>query len=321
MKKKKLEQRLRDKLRRMNKSLKTEKSYIAWYKRYVKFYDYQRHPADMGRPEVEAFLTHLATEGNVSASTQNQAFYALLFLYEHVLEKPLEGVKAVRATKRKKLPVHLSHDEARRLLTAIADSVHRLMCELMYGAGLRVSEVLRLRVGDVDFENRQIRIIDSKGGVSRCTLLPDSLTERLKTHLGTVKQLHADDLARGNGAVYLPSALAKKDPSAPRKWVWQYVFPSPHLSTDPRSGEVRRHHRTAEGIRTAVRQAAKTAGLESKRVTPHTLRHSFATQLYRNGYRLEKIQELMGHKDPETTKIYVHLVEGTEGIRSPLDDL
>jgi len=273
----------------------------------------------MGAAEVEAFLTHLATEGHVSASTQNQAFSALLFLYREVLHRELDApVHALRAKESRHIPAVLTREEVRQVIAQLS-GVYQLQARLLYGSGLRLLECLRLRVKDIDFQRRAITVRDTKGNEDRITMLPDSVIEPLKEHLQRVKRLHEEDLAKGYGSVYLPDALDRKYPNASREWIWQYVFPSDRLSTDPRSGVVRRHHLDASGLQKAVRAAARAAGI-NKRVTCHTFRHSFATHLLENGYDIRTVQELLGHKNVKTTMIYTHVLQrGGLAVRSPLD--
>ncbi|WP_040655666.1 integron integrase [Rubidibacter lacunae] len=315
----KLLDRFRDTRRVKHYAYRTEETYLQWIRRFIIFHG-KRHPKDIGAPEVEAFLTHLAVVGNVSASTQNQALSALLFLYRHVLKQPLtdDAIDSVRARQSKHLPTVLSVDETRRLLQCLSGT-HQLLAKLLYGSGLRVKEALRLRVKDIDFAQTQIVVRDAKGNRDRLTILPDSLTELLQAHLVQVKQLHADDLAQGFGAVYLPHALARKYPNAPQAWIWQYAFPAKRRTIDPRSNEVRRHHLDDSVLQRSLKTAARQAEIP-KRVSCHTLRHSFATHLLQTGYDIRTVQELLGHKDVKTTMIYTHVLNrGGMGVRSPLD--
>jgi integron integrase len=315
---KKLLDRVRDAIRVKHYSIRTEQAYVNWIKRYILFH-HKRHPQEMGASEIEAFLTHLAVNENVAASTQNQALSALLFLYREVLEKDPGPIDALRAKKPKRLPTVLTKDEVRRVLDHLS-STHQLMAKLLYGSGLRLMECLRLRVKDLDFAQRAIIVRDGKGEKDRVTMLPESLVAPLQDHLRSVKRLHEEDLARGFGAVYLPYALERKYPNANREWIWQYVFPSQRLSVDPRSGVVRRHHLDESGLQKAVRAAAQAAGMTEK-VSCHTFRHSFATHLLENGYDIRTVQELLGHKDVKTTMIYTHVLNrGGLAVRSPLDD-
>jgi integron integrase len=313
----KLLDRVRDALRLKHYSYRTEQAYIGWITRYILFHN-RRHPKDLGAPAVEAFLTYLAVNENVAASTQNQALSALLFLYREVLHRDLGPVDALRARRPRRLPTVLTQEETRRLLGQLS-GMYGLMARLLYGSGLRLMECLRLRVKDLEFERRAIVVRDGKGEQDRVTILPDSLIPMLEEHLMRVKRLHEEDLARGNGAVYLPDALERKYPNANREWGWQYVFPSGRLSVDPHSGAVRRHHLDESGLQKAVRQAARRAGIV-KPVGPHTLRHCFATHLLENHYDIRTVQELLGHKDLKTTMIYTHVLNrGGLAVRSPLD--
>lgn len=312
----KLLDRVRNTLRRQHYAIRTEETYLDWIKRYILFH-HQRHPAEMNTPEIEAFLTHLAVEQNVAPSTQNQAFYALLFLYRHVLKlELLQPIDAVRANKNPRLPTVLSPDEAARLMDQISPP-WKLPVQLLYGSGLRLMEAVRLRVKDIDFSQHQIIVRSGKGNKDRDTLLPDDLTLPLQNQLRYARGLHQKDLADGLGTVYLPHALARKYPNAAREWGWQYVFPSHQLSVDPRSGITRRHHISESTLQKVVRQAAGDAGL-FKQVTCHTLRHSFATYLLENNYDIRTIQDLLGHAKLETTMIYTHVVNrGKHGVRGP----
>jgi len=316
----KLLDQVRDKIRTKHYSIRTETAYADWIKRFILFHD-KRHPAEMGGAEVEAFLSYLAVKGKVSASTQNQAKSAILFLYRHVLEADLpwlEGV--VQAKQPERLPVVLTETEVRRVMSKLRGS-HWLLASLLYGAGMRLMEALRLRVKDVEFERMEIVVREGKGAKDRVTMLPAAVIEALKLHLKKVKALHESDLAEGYGNVYLPFALARKYPNAAREWSWQYVFPSGKRSTDPRSDVVRRHHLDEKGLQRAIKQAVLEAGVD-KPATPHTLRHSFATHLLQSGYDIRTVQELLGHSDVSTTMIYTHVLNrGGKAVRSPLDGL
>jgi integron integrase len=311
---------LRREVRIRHYSLRTEESYVDWVRRYILFHD-KRHPADMGIREVEGFLSNLALERRVSASTQNQAKSALLFLYKRVLGVELPWLnEVVQAKAARRLPVVLSSGEVRLLL----DQMHGttgLFARLLYGSGMRLLEGLRLRVKDLDFERYEISVRQGKGGKDRVTMLPESLENSLRRHLEKIRLLHEKDLAEGYGRVYLPDALAEKFPGADRAWGWQWVFPSTTRSQDPRTGVMRRHHLIPESIQRAVREAARRAELV-KPITPHVLRHSFATNLLYAGYDIRTVQELLGHKDLETTMIYTHVLNrGGRGVTSPLDQL
>jgi integron integrase len=299
-------------------SYRTEKTYVSWIKRYILFHRL-RHPKEMGAPEVTAFLSHLATDGQVSAATQNQALAALLFLYRDVLGLALPWLDGIaRARRPAHVPAVFTREEVRAILSLLTGTP-RLMASLLYGAGLRLSECLRLRVKDIDFGYAEVVVRDGKGGKDRRTLLPGLLAGPLVIHLGRVKLLHARDLRAGFGCVELPHALARKYPQACREWCWQYVFPASKLSRDPRSGAVRRHHLHPSAVQKGVRDAARAAGV-TKHGGCHTFRHSFATHLLEDGYDLRTIQELLGHSDVSTTMIYTHVLnKGRRGVRSPLD--
>jgi integron integrase len=318
--KKKLLDQVRDIIRLKHYSYRTEETYVQWIRRYILFHN-KRHPKDMGVPEIEAFLTHLAVQSNVSASTQNQAFSALLFLYRHVLQLPLsDRIDALRAKKSRHLPTVLTPEEAIAIIQQMS-GVHRLLAILLYGSGLRLREVLQLRIKDIDFSQRQLAIRDAKGHESRHTMLPDRAIKPLKHHLDQVKKLHQQDLNQGYGATQLPFALTRKYPNADRQWIWQYAFPSSTLCQDPRTGATIRYHLHESGLQKALKQAVRTTGIP-KRISCHTFRHSFATHLLQNGYDIRTVQELLGHKDVKTTMIYTHVLNrGGRAVLSPLDAL
>jgi len=315
----KLLEQLRDRIRVKHYSIRTEQAYVQWAKRYL-FFHGMRHPAEMGRPEVESFLTALAVERNVTASTQNQALSALLFLYREVVRVDLPWLSdVIRAKKPARLPTVLTQQETRALLKYLDDPLMDLIVRLLYGTGMRLMECLRLRVKDVEFTRNEIVVRDGKGGKDRVTMLPASLLDRLRAHLAVVKAQHDADLALGKGEVWLPDALAVKYPNAPKEWAWQYVFSASGFSTDPRSGAVRRHHVDDKRVQRAVKLAAGRAEIV-KPVSPHTLRHSFATHLLEGGYDIRTVQELLGHSDVSTTMIYTHVLnKGGRGVVSPLD--
>jgi integron integrase len=311
---------VRGKIRLKHYSIRTEQAYVDWIKRYIFHFDKQ-HPKDLGAQHVEQFLTYLAVHGKVSASTQNQAKSALLFLYREVLAAPLPWLDDVEQAKTpKRLPVVLTKEEVQAILSRL-EGTHHLIVSLLYGTGMRILEVLRLRVKDIDFARKEIFVRDGKGFKDRITMLPVKLVKPLRAHLEKVKLMHEDDLLNGFGSVYLPNALAKKYPSAAHDWAWQYVFPSKRLSVDPRSEDAvtRRHHIQDQAIQRAVRQAVVDAGI-TKAATPHTFRHSFATHLLESGYDIRTVQELLGHSDVTTTMIYTHVLnKGGKGVDSPLD--
>ena len=314
----KLLDRMRAEIRLRHYSIRTEETYVDWARRFILFHG-KRHPSEMGAEEIRDFLSHLASERNVSASTQNQAKSALLFLYKEVLGANLPWLdEVISAKKGKRLPVVLTQTEVRQLLGGTSGTMG-LVIALLYGTGMRLMEGLRLRVKDVEFTRREIIVREGKGNKDRVTVLPENLILPLQKHLARVKALHERDLEAGFGEVYLPDALAVKYPSAARSWGWQYVFPSSVRSLDPRSGVERRHHVHEHSVQRAVREAAKLANIH-KPVTPHVLRHSFATHLLQAGYDIRTVQELLGHKDVATTMIYTHVLnKGGRGVVSPLD--
>ena len=306
-------------LRAKHYSIRTERAYVDWARRYVLFHD-KRHPSELGPEHVNRFLTHLAVQVKVAASTQNQARAALLFLYGEVLRMPLprEG-GLVRAKKPRRLPTVLTREEVHRLLSRL-DGPQKIAATLLYGAGLRLLEVLRLRVKDVDFGLGQLVVRDGKGQKDRVTMLPDAVRGTLALHLSEVRRLHARDLAEGFGRAWLPDALSRKAPDAATLWGWQWVFPAASRSRDPRSGREMRHHLHGTVLQRAVHNAVLAAGID-KPASCHTLRHSFATHLLADGYDIRTIQELLGHSDVSTTMIYTHVLNnsGGRGVRSPLD--
>lgn len=315
---KKLLEQVSDAIRVKHYSYRTEKTYIEWIRRFILFHN-KRHPKEMGAVEIQAFITHLATERVVSASTQNQALSAVLFLYRHVLHIEIDlPPELFRAQKSKTLPVVLTHQEAMAVIEKMT-GVPQLMAKILYGGGLRLAECLQLRVKDIDFGNHQIIVRDGKGEDDRATILPDSLILALENHLTTVKSIHQKDLKDGFGETSLPYALSKKYPSAAKEWIWQYVFPASVRSIDPVSKKTKRHHIDPSVLQKTIRQAALSAGV-AKPVSPHTFRHSFATHLLQSGYDIRTIQELLGHKDVKTTMIYTHVLQrGGLAVKSPLD--
>ncbi len=299
-------------------SLRTEAAYRNWIKRYIFFHN-KRHPRDMGADEVRAFLTHLAVDEHVSASTQNQAFNALLFLYRNVLKIEVPKIEGVeRAPQSRSLPVVFTKEEATAVIAHLKGE-NRLIASLLYGSGLRIMEAVRLRVKDIDFNRREITVRDGKGEQDRLTMLPHSLTAALQAQIAAVRLLHEHDLKAGFGEVYLPYALERKYRNAGKEFIWQYLFPADKRSVDPRSGKIRRHHVSEQNVQRAVKTALRKAEVR-KNGSCHAFRHSFATHLLEDGYDIRTVQELLGHKDVRTTMIYTHVLNrGGRGVRSPLD--
>lgn len=314
-------QQVRDQLRTLHYSLRTEETYVHWIKRYILFHG-KRHPREMGGPELEAFLSYLATDRNVAANTQNLALAAILFLYKVVLHQELPWLENVtRAKKPQRLPTVLTRKEVEALLQGLPDDSPGLVARLLYGTGMRITEALRLRVKDVDLEMSQIAVRDGKGGKDRLTVLPQSLIPPIKAQLAVRQTIFERDKAAGRASVWMPDALARKYPKAAAEWGWQYVFAADGFSRDPRTGESRRHHLNEQQVQRAVRHAAVSARI-NKPVSPHVLRHSFATHLLDSGYDIRTVQELLGHSDVSTTMIYTHVLNrGGRGVRSPLDAL
>jgi integron integrase len=322
------------KMRMLHYAKRTERAYVDWIKRYILFHK-KKHPREMAAPQIESFLTYLAVEGNVTASTQNQAFSALLFLYHKILGIQLPNISALRARRSKRLPVVLSVAEVRALLAEL-DGIDLLMAEILYGTGMRLLECCRLRVKDVDLARKQLLVREAKGDKDRAVPLPSRLEERLRQQVESVRRLHERDLRAGCGRVWLPHALKVKYPNADRQLGWQYLFPSSRLSVDPRyepdgdrlfgstghgTGEKMRHHRHENLLQKRLKAAVNAAGL-TKKVSCHTLRHSFATHLLEAGYDIRTVQELLGHADVSTTMIYTHVLQrGACGVQSPLDRL
>lgn len=307
-------------LRAHHYSRRTEKAYLHWIGRYIRFHRH-RHPRDLREPAVNAFLTHLAVDGDVSASTQNQALAALLFLYERVLEEPLDRIEGVvRARKPKRLPVVLTKDEVAGVISNLT-GVSRLVVSLQYAGGLRLLEALRVRVKDLDFSRGEVTVREGKGDKDRRTLFPEFLHNPLMAHLDVIRDQHQRDLTEGDGRAPLPNALARKFAHADREWIWQWVFPASSHYVDKQTRVRYRHHYHESNVQKAVKRAAREAGLNN-RVTTHTFRHSFATHLLEDGYDIRTVQELLGHKDVKTTMIYTHVLnKGGHGVRSPLEGI
>lgn len=315
----KLMDQVRQVLRYHHYAYRTEQTYRDWILRYIRFHGANKHPENMGKIEIDAFLSHLAVNRKVSAATQKQALNAIVFLYRHVLDIDITGkIEPVRAKKRLRLPVVMSQREVQTVLAQMA-GIHQLMAKLLYGGGLRLMECIRLRVKDLDFDQKLIYVRSGKGGKDRTTLFPVVIHEEMKAQISKVKRLHHEDLEKGYGDVYLPGALSRKYPGAAKEFRWQYLFPAKKISKDPRSGQKRRHHVLESGLQKAVKTAVNRAGL-TKRVTSHTFRHSFATHLLENGVNIRVVQELMGHADVKTTEIYTHVMASDiNAVQSPLD--
>jgi integron integrase len=314
----KLFDQIRDVLRYKHYSRRTEQSYIHWIRRFILFHN-KRHPSELGKREIVAFLTHLAVNRKVSPSTQNIALSAILFLYKHVLEIELPWLDGFERAKRSKhIPVVFTRNEIKNLFSQF-DGTYWLIFSLMYGSGLRLMECLRLRVKDIDFHYKQIIVRDGKGNKDRVTVLPAPLIEPLQTHLAKVKVRHERDIEIGYGKANLPFALQRKYPNANKEFHWQFVFPSSTISKDPRSEFVGRHHVHSSAVQKEIKQAIRRAHIV-KPASTHTLRHSFATHLLEDGYDIRTVQELMGHKDVKTTQIYTHVLQkGGAAVRSPLE--
>jgi integron integrase len=314
----KLMDQVRDRIRIKHYAKSTEKTYVYWILQYINFHN-KRHPARMGKPEIEDYLSHLAQKRRLSPSSQNQAFNAILFLYREVLCIQLsESINAVRAKRHKRIPVVLSVDEARRVIGGMSGAF-RLMAELLYGSGLRIGECLSLRIQDVDFGRKTVMIRSGKGKKDRLCVLPNAVQARLQEHVKKVSIVHQEDVRRGFGAAALPCALHRKYPAASREFRWQFLFPQARLYTNPKTGDRGRWHVDESLLRKAVKRSAVQAGVV-KRATPHCFRHSYATHLLEAGYNIRAVQELMGHKSIETTMIYTHVMDkGVNTVKSPLD--
>jgi len=314
----KLLDQVREVLRVKHYAIRTEEMYVHWIKRFI-FFHQKQHPREMGAVEVQAFLSHLAVTQHVSASTQNQALNALVFLYQQVLHLELDSLEnLVRAKRSRRIPLVMSKEEVRRVIASLSGT-HQLLAKLLYGTGLRLLECLRLRVKDIDFQQNQVVVRNGKGNKDRVTMLPSAIKPILQEHLARVKILHEKDLTEGFGAVYLPDALERKYPNAAKEWGWQWAFPSSRFSDDPRSEKRRRHHLHELVLQRAVRQAVQLSGI-SKPISCHTFRHSFATHLLEAGYYIRTVQELLGHANVATTQIYTHVLQKPGlGVTSPLD--
>jgi integron integrase len=305
-------------------SFRTETTYWEWVVRFLRFHKERagawQHPRDLGNRGVTPFLTYLAAERNVSVSTQNQALNALLFLYREVLTLPMLAGDFVRVRRPPGVPTVLTREEVRELLDEVTGT-YQLMARLLYGTGMRLLELLRLRVKDVDFARGQIVVRAGKGAKDRVTILPDSLREPLQKHLANVHKLHERDLLKGFGCVSLPSGLARKYPSAEREWGWQWVFPSANRSTDPETGRTGRHHAAETALQRTIKEALRRTSI-TKSATCHTLRHSFATHLLESGTDIRTVQNLLGHRNVATTQIYTHVMQKPGlGVKSPADSL
>jgi integron integrase len=318
----KLLDEVRNVLRLRHYSIHTERSYVEWIVRFVRFHAMRsREDLFPAEPKIESFLTDLAVHGNVAAATQNQAMNALVFLYKRVLNHAMEGrINAVRADKKINVPVVMTREEVAAVISLL-DGTAQLVAKLLYGSGLRIMEAVRIRIKDIDFQMKQLTVRSGEGDKDRFTTFPATLTPLLQNHLVRVKTLHQQDAAQGHGEVYLPHALARKYPNAAKEWGWQYVFPARDISVDPLSGVTRRHHVDPSVINKAIKVAVRRAGL-TKTISAHTFRHSFATHLLQRGTDIRTIQQLLGHNDLATTMIYTHILQqGGQGVPSPLDDL
>ena len=312
---------VREVLRYYHYAYSTEQSYCSWILQYIKFYGGKTHPKDIGKNEVERFLSHLAEKKNVAAATQKQALNALIFLYNKVLDIDLgDGIAPTRSKRRMNLPTVLTQDEVSKILANMSGK-HRLMAQLLYGCGLRLMECVRLRVKDVDFGQGKIFVRNAKGEKDRTVNLPESIRSQLKNQINAVILLHKDDLKEGFGEVYMPEALARKYSQAPKETAWQYVFPAKKRSKDPRSGKIMRHHVLESGLQKAVKRALANAQIY-KKAGCHTFRHSFATHLLETGTNIRVVQKLMGHANVKTTEIYTHVMKkDIDSVKSPLDTL
>ncbi len=318
----KLLDQVRQVLRYHHYRYRTEQTYCDWIIRYIKYHDCRKHPREMGKSEIESFLSHLASDLKVSASTQRQALNAIIFLYKQVFDMPVaENIGHIRVKKYNRPPVVMTKSEVRHVFAQMKDN-HLLMARMLYGCGLRLMECIRLRIQDLDFGRSLVYLRDAKGGKDRVTIFPKSVQEDMQLRVENVKRIHAEDLAQGFGNVYIPEALSRKHPNASREFRWQYVFPAKRLSNDPRTaGVMHRHHILESGLQKAVKTAVNRAGI-TKRATCHTFRHSFATHMLENGVNIRTVQDLMGHADVKTTEIYTHVMEkDISVVSSPLDVL
>jgi len=321
MSEKKLLEQVADKIRMKHYSRKTGMAYVGWCRRYILFHK-KRHPKDMGKPEIEGYLNHLANEEYVAASTQNQCLHALLFMYREVLGVTIQNVESIRAKEGKHLPTVLSQLDTRRVLECVEDEPFHLMAQLLYGAGLRLQECQQLRIKDVDFGNGVILVRGGKGNKDRSVPLPRMLIKPLMDQMNIARQYWNIDRQRGMPGVYVPNALERKYPNIGCEWGWFWVFPAQNYSVDPESKIRRRHCQYESGLQRAVRAAAIKAGV-TQRVSPHTFRHCFATHLLWNGYDIRTVQDLMGHQSIKTTMVYLHILQpgGWKGVESPLDNV
>ncbi|KPA19179.1 recombinase XerD [Candidatus Magnetomorum sp. HK-1] len=315
----KLMDQVKQVLRYHHYSYRTEKIYCDWIIRLLKFFNYKIHPKDMGKNEIEKFLSYLATEKKISAATQQQAISAIQFLFKEVIQNPICNIQYIKAKKRNSIPVVMSVDEVKSLLSQLTGH-NLLLAKFLYGSGLRLREAIRLRVKDLDFDNEQILIYDGKGKKNRITVFPTSLQKDMAFQIQKVKQIHANDIEDGCGSVWLPDALERKYPNASVDIQWQFLFPSEKTSIDPRTGIKRRHHIHESSIQKAVKNAAQKIRI-NKRVSCHTFRHCFATHLLENGAHIRQVQKLMGHANIKTTEIYLHVIDTKINVKSPLDNL